>query len=141
MDKPLLTTLTRRAHLMMRRRIYADVRAAGFADLTPAHLYVFQQPGPDGLRPTDLAVRMNMTKQATNHLLSGLEARGYIQRVPAPEDGRGKVLRLTGRGRQVVDLMQESSRRLEAEWSKHVGNRALEQLRQQLVELTTIGDE
>ena len=39
-----------------------------------------------------------MTKQATNHLLSGLEARGYIQRVAAAGDGRGKVLRMTTRG-------------------------------------------
>jgi DNA-binding MarR family transcriptional regulator len=139
MDQPLLTTLTRRVHLMMRRRIYADVRAAGFPDLTPAHLYVFQQPGPDGLRPTELAERMNMTKQATNHLLSGLETRGYIQRVPAPDDGRGKVLRLTDRGRQVVGIMQESSRRLEGEWAERLGNPALEQLRQQLVELTALG--
>ena len=106
---PLISTLTRRAHLAIRTRIHADIRGAGFDDLTPAHLYVFQLPGPDGVRPTELAARMNMTKQATNHLLSGLEARGYLERVAAPGDGRAKVLRLTPRGRKVAQMAFSSS--------------------------------
>jgi DNA-binding MarR family transcriptional regulator len=139
-DKPLLSTLTRRIHLTIRRRVHADVQAAGFDDLTPAHLYVFQLPGPEGVRPTELAARMNMTKQATNHLLSALEARGYIERVPAEGDGRGTVLRLTPRGRDVALLMQESSLSLEAEWANQLGGRALERLRHELVDLADIAD-
>ena len=139
-DKPLLATLTRHIHLTIRRRVHADVQAAGFDDLTPAHLYVFQLPGPDGVRPTELAARMNMTKQATNHLLSGLEARGYIERVAAPEDGRGKVLRMTARGREVARVMQDSSMRMEDEWSRRLGGRALERLRQELVDLVDIAN-
>ena len=71
--------------------------------------------GTDGVLPTELAARMNMTKQATNHLLSGLEARGYIQRVAAAGDGRGKVLRMTTRGSEVARIMQDSALRLEGE--------------------------
>jgi len=138
MNKPLLSTLTRRVHLTIRRRLHADIQAAGFDDLTPTHLYVFQLPGPDGLRPTDLADGMNMTKQATNHLLASLEARGYLERIPAPNDRRGKVLRLTARGRRVARIMQQSSRRLEAEWADRLGRDALERLRLQLVELSQI---
>jgi DNA-binding MarR family transcriptional regulator len=134
-DKPLLSTLTRRIHLTIRKRLQADVQAAGFDDLTPAHLYVFQLPGPDGVRPTELAARMNMTKQATNHLLSGLEARGYIERVAATDDGRGKVLRTTARGREVARIMQDSSLRLESQWAQRLGGQALERLRQELLEL------
>ena len=33
-------------------------------------------PHPDGVRPNDLAERINMTKQATNYLLGQLEALG-----------------------------------------------------------------
>jgi DNA-binding MarR family transcriptional regulator len=136
--KPLLATLTRQVHLTIRRRVHADVRAAGFDDLTPAHLYIFQLPGPDGTRPTELAARMNMTKQAANHLLSGLEARGYIQRVAAAGDGRGKVLRLTARGREVARIMNESALRLEGEWAGRLGGQALERLRQELADLADI---
>jgi DNA-binding MarR family transcriptional regulator len=131
-EKPLLTTLTRQAHLAMRKRLVADVQAAGFDDLTPAHLYVFQLPGPDGVRPTELAARMNMTKQATNHLLSGLEARGYVERIAIPGDGRARLLRLTARGRKVAQIMQDSSRSLEDEWARHLGRPQIERIRQGL---------
>jgi DNA-binding MarR family transcriptional regulator len=137
-EKPLLTTLTRRAHLAIRKRVLADVQAAGFDDLTPAHLYVFQLPGPDGLRPTELAARMNMTKQATNHLLSGLEARGYLERMANPGDGRAKLLRLTTRGRKVAQIMQDSSRSLEDEWARHLGRPEVERIRRGLVELAEV---
>jgi DNA-binding MarR family transcriptional regulator len=134
-DKPLLATLIRHIHLMIRRQVHADIRAAGFGDLTPAHLYVFQLPGPDGARPTELAARLNMTKQATNHLLSGLEERGYIERVAAAGDGRGKVLRTTPRGREVVRIMRDSALRLEDEWANRLGSQTLGRLRQELAEL------
>jgi DNA-binding MarR family transcriptional regulator len=134
-ETPLLTTLTRQAHLAMRRRLHADVLAQGFDDLTPSHLYVFQLPGPDGLRPSELAARMNMTKQAANHLLSGLEARGYLERRASPGDGRAKVLRLTPRGRKVAKIMQDTSRSLEDEWAHHLGRPQLERIRKGLVRL------
>ena len=139
--KPLLATLTRHLHLTIRRQVHADVRAAGFGDLTPAHLYVFQLPGPDGVRPTELAARMNMTKQAANHLLSGLEARGYIQRVAASGDGRGKVLRMTARGCEVARIMNDSALRLEDEWALRLGDQALERLRRELAELADIASD
>jgi DNA-binding MarR family transcriptional regulator len=134
-EKPLLTTLTRQAHLAMRRRLHGDIQAEGFDDLTPSHLYVFQLPGPDGVRPSELAARMNMSKQATNHLLAGLEARGYLERRASPGDGRAKVLRLTPRGRKIAQLMRERSRCLEDEWARHLGRAGLERIRQGLVRL------
>ncbi len=137
-DKPLLATLTRRIHLTIRKRIHAEIQAAGFDDLTPAHLYVFQLPGPEGVRPIELASRMNMSKQATNHLLSSLEARGYIKRSPAEGDGRGTVLHMTPRGRDLSLNMEQSSLRLEAEWARQLGGRALERLRQGLVDLADL---
>ena len=97
-DTTLLSTLVRRLHLAIRRRLLAELQAAGHPDLTAAHMYVFQSPGPDGVRPTELAARTNMTKQAMNHLLAGLERGKYVERIPAANDGRGTVLRSTDRG-------------------------------------------
>lgn len=87
-----LVTLIRRLHLAVRAELLEHVHAAGYDDITAAHIYVFQTPGPDGLRPTELADRTLMTKQAMNHLLAGLEAGGYIQRVSVDGDGRARVL-------------------------------------------------
>jgi DNA-binding MarR family transcriptional regulator len=134
-DIPLLTTLIRRLHLVIRRRIHADLLAAGHDRLAPAHMYVFQNPGADGARPTELARRSNMTKQAMNHLLAGLERNGYLERIPSTVDRRGTIIRLTERGREVERLMQESSATLEIEWAAAVEDGAVEQLRALLIDI------
>jgi DNA-binding MarR family transcriptional regulator len=137
MDGPLLSTLVRRLHLLFRQRIHADLVAAGHGRLTPAHMYIFQLPGPDGIRPTELARRTNMTKQAMNHLLAGLERDGYLRRESAPDDGRGTVIRLTDRGRDVQRIMQDSSRRLEDEWAADLADGSIEHLRDILTRVDT----
>jgi DNA-binding MarR family transcriptional regulator len=100
-------------------------------------MYVFQLPGPDGVRPTELARRTNMTKQAMNHLLAGLEHDGYLRREAAPDDGRGTVIRLTDQGHDVQRIMHDSSRRLEAEWAAELADGSIEQLRNILVRVDT----
>jgi DNA-binding MarR family transcriptional regulator len=140
-DLPLLATLIRRLHLAIRHKVHADLRRAGFDDLTPAHIYVFQTPGPDGARPTELAARTNMTKQAMNHLLTFLEDRGYVERVSAPGDGRGKVVRLTPRGRKVARIVQASARELEGEWLRRLGRSRIESLRTALRDVDALAAE
>jgi DNA-binding MarR family transcriptional regulator len=135
----LATTLMRRLHGDVRRRIHADICAAGYADITPAHLPVFQTPGPDGARPTELAQRTLMTKQSMNHLLAGLEHRGYLERVPSSDDGRGKVLRLTIKGLDVFRIIQSSAAAVQAQWESVIGARRLNQLVDTLAELERAG--
>lgn len=129
---PLFSTMLRRLHLAVRWEIYEAVRAAGHDQLTPAHLYVFQLPGLDGLRPTELAEQMNVTKQAANHLLATLEKLGYLIRETSPDDGRARVLRSTAKGRDVARIMQRTSRRMERRWKDELGSDRLERLRAEL---------
>src|SRR6478735_4514685 len=68
------------------RRMLAALRENGFADLNGPHLTVLLWPGPDGMRPTDLASRMRVTKQALNYLLRDLERLGYLELQPDPSD-------------------------------------------------------
>lgn len=102
-------------------------------------MYVFQSPGPEGARPTELALRTNMTKQAMNHLLARLESLGYLEREPSADDGRGTVLHLTARGRDVERIMHERSVELERAWARKLGKRRLEELRQLMRDLEALG--
>ena len=86
-------TLIRRIHLSVRRHALATLHDAGYTDIAAAQIYVFQTPGPDGVRPTELARRTNMSKQAMNHLLAGLESAGYLERRPSDDDARGRCWR------------------------------------------------
>jgi DNA-binding MarR family transcriptional regulator len=139
MDSFRLVTLIRRLHLAIRAQLTEDLRARGYHDITPSHIYVFQTPGPDGVRPTELAARALMTKQAMNHLLTGLEERGYIERVTATGDGRARVLRLTPKGRRLTKLIQETSADIERRWSESLGSARMHDLLTALEHLDTIG--
>jgi DNA-binding MarR family transcriptional regulator len=58
---------------------------------------------PYELSPTELYRGLMRTSGAMTNRLHRLEAAGLIERRPDPEDGRGVVVRLTERGRAVVD--------------------------------------
>ena len=95
---PLAAALLRRPAVVVRHQIMAGLAAAGYHDILPAHLGVFQYPGPDGVRPGVLAQRTYASKQAMNHLLHQLEEGGYIRRETATGDRRTRIVRLTDRG-------------------------------------------
>lgn len=78
--------------------MYAGVVAAGYDDLTAAHVGLWRYPGLEGLRPSQLADRRGITKQSVNDLLGHLERRGYLLRVADSADGRARVIRLTSKG-------------------------------------------
>jgi DNA-binding MarR family transcriptional regulator len=135
MDETPLVTFIRRIHLAVRQQLNDELQRAGYTDLTFAHIYVFQSPGPDGRRPTELAASTNMTKQAMNHLLAGLERGGYLKRTAAPSDGRATVLELTPKGRAVQKLLHDRSVRIEREWARDIGKKDIAELRRLLVEV------
>lgn len=53
----------------------------------------------DEERPTQLARNFQVTKGAMTNTLQRLEAAGFITLSPDPEDGRGKIARITRAGR------------------------------------------
>lgn len=71
--------------------------------VTNAQLFLLQQIAAEtNLSVNELAARA-MTHQSTaSVVLSRLERRGLVQRVPSPVDGRSVVLRLTPAGRRLL---------------------------------------
>jgi len=132
---PLVGALLRRPLQKVRRRIHASLVARGFTDIHPAHLNVFQYPGPRGVRPTELARAADMTKQAMNHLLGQLTDLGYLERRSLPGNKRGTAIWLTRRGEEAITVMREAVLALEAEWKALLGKKRFRDLRAILVEL------
>jgi DNA-binding MarR family transcriptional regulator len=118
---PPVGALLRRPAVIVRHELMDSLHAAGFDDVLPAHLGVFQYPGPDGQRPGVLAMRTAASKQAMNHLLHQLESGGYIVREAHPDDRRTRVVRLTERGWAASRVMQQTMSRLEREWLNALG--------------------
>ncbi|HUK93988.1 MAG TPA: MarR family transcriptional regulator [Gaiellaceae bacterium] len=110
----------------------------GFDDFDAAYLSVFQYPGPQGARPTELAARLRISKQALNYLLGELERLGYLERQPDPDDLRSKRVELTPRGTAVIGVIREAVGETETAWAKELGPERFAQLRDLLVELNEL---
>ena len=132
---PPVGALVRRPHNSIRRRIIAGLHSAGFTDLQPGHLAVFQYPGPDGQRPGVLALRADASKQAMNHLLGQLESDGYIVRDLDPADRRTRIVHLTRRGQAAHLVIEGIVEAVETEWRAGLGETTYTALRQSLYAL------
>ena len=119
----------------VRRRMLEHLRARGFDGLEAAHQNVFQYPGPEGARPSELAAELGMSKQALNYMLGELERLGYLERLPDPEDTRSKRIALTARGSAAVKTMLDAVRAVEHDWRRELGAKEFEQLRALLLDL------
>lgn len=119
-----------------RRQVYERLRQAGYEDLSPADLVVFQYPTPEGARPTDLAASALMSKQALNRIIRHLERSGYLQLETLDSDQRARVVRLTGRGQRLQDTIKRLHAEVEADWSSRIGRRRLEALRGAMIDLS-----
>jgi DNA-binding MarR family transcriptional regulator len=97
------------------------IRANGFTDLQEAHFAVFSYPLPDGVRPSDFARQLQMSRQATNYLVGQMEELGYLERRTGPEGDR-RLIYLTERGSRVADVIYASLREQQEQWADEVGH-------------------
>src|SRR5438105_508083 len=138
-DRPagtmLIGALLRYPARAVQHRLIDGLNRAGFDDLRLPHMAVWQYPGPDGVRPSVLAERAGMSKQAMNQLLQSLERLGYLDREDVPGRGRARVVRLTERGRAAHALLEGLVADVEDEWRGVLGAERFAQLKEILQEV------
>jgi len=121
-------------------RVFAAMAAAGFDDFTPAQARVFERIGPNGTRVTGLAQAAQVTKQTAGFLVDQLERAGYVQRTPDPTDARARLVKVADRGARAIPAAATVIAQIEAEWSTHLGEKRMTELRQTLNRLREITD-
>lgn len=134
-DRELLSTLFRVPLQAIVGQLFNRLTAAGYDDLTAAHLVVFQYLPTKGARLTDLAEAAHITKQSMGYLIDHLEARGYVQRQPERTDRRSKTIVLTDRGRALNRATKQVMRGVETEWEQWLGEERMQTLRVLLQDL------
>jgi len=132
---PMIGALLRFPWEAVQSHVLERLHARGFADFDASYLIVVQYPGPQGERPSDLAARLRMSKQALNHLLGQLEQRGYLERRPDPDDKRSKRIALTARGTKAATTIREAVAEMEEQWVEQLGPERFDQLRELLRDL------
>src|SRR6266536_5411341 len=113
---PLIGALLRMPWDAGQEHMLDRLHESGFGDFDAAYLTVFQYPGPQGSRPSELAARLRISKQALNYLLGELERLGYLERRADPDDLRSKRIALTRRGASVVPVIRAAVIEVEQEW-------------------------
>jgi DNA-binding MarR family transcriptional regulator len=101
---------------------------------------VFQRIDPDGSRMADLAEAAQLSKQTIGSIVDQLERSGYVRRERDPRDARGRIVRITDKGRQVIELTIPVVRRIQADWEAQLGRTRARQLREALETLREITD-
>ena len=138
---PWVGALLRAAWQGIRDQIDEAVKAAGYDDLNRTHVALFRHPTLDGVRPTDLAAEMRLSKQAVNDLLRDLERQGYIRRDVDLADRRSRLIRLTGKGMELEDTVRRAARNAERRLEHKLGRDRFHSFREALVEAARISND
>jgi DNA-binding MarR family transcriptional regulator len=112
-----------------------ELASSEFSDVRPTHGCVFRFVRDRGMRLTRIAELAHMTKQSVGEVVDDLVERGYVQRVPDPEDRRAKLICLTDRGREAQRFGFGLFAAVEKRWIERYGRERIEQLRETLEEI------
>ena len=111
------------------------VQASGTTGFRAAHTRLLPHISPEGIRITELALRVGITKQAVGKLVDDLEAQGVVAREPDPDDGRALRVRYTDRGAAALLHGLGILAELEREVARTVGKKRMAELNAILVDV------
>lgn len=130
-----LTGLLEVAMEAMLEEFRSELGESEFSDVRPTHGCVFRFVRDDGMRLTRIAELAHMTKQSVGEIVDDLAERGYVQRVPDPEDRRAKLICLTDRGREAQAYGFGLFAEIEKRWIERYGRERIDRLRETLEEI------
>jgi DNA-binding MarR family transcriptional regulator len=105
-------------------RMDGEVRrqvAATGTQLRPSHLRLLSLTPPAGMRVTDLAARVGMTKQALGEFVATLAGVGLVEVAVDERDRRVRLVRLTPAGRRLRERVEAAIADTERHWRDRVG--------------------
>ncbi|MFI0845060.1 MarR family winged helix-turn-helix transcriptional regulator [Mesorhizobium sp. IMUNJ 23232] len=101
---------------------FADaMRGAGHPWFTEARATLLGHLARKGTRQSALIEKMAISKQAVQQLLDGLEAEGVVERLPDPQDGRGRLVCYTPKGLAALQDGDRIKREIERRYIEHLG--------------------
>ena len=121
------------------KELHARLAGEGYPEIRPGHGCVFRFIEADGSRLTEIAARAQMTKQAVGEVVADLERLGYVERVPDPDDGRAKIIRLSERGWEGQAVALRIFADIERRWAGALGEERIAELRRTTGEILELG--
>lgn len=127
---------------LINERAVARLRVrSGWHKLRVAHTALFPHLDFEGIRLTQLAHRLGISKQAVGQLVDELEWMEVIERVPDPSDGRAKLIRFSRQGQVGLEAGVGFLREIEAELADALSPELVRALHEALMTLEQALDE
>ena len=95
-----LQVLFKVARLANEQAIARARAVAGDDRIRVAHTTLLPFITFEGVRLTEMAEKVGVSKQAVQQLVDELEQMGLVERIPDPTDGRAKLIRFSERGKE-----------------------------------------
>lgn len=111
------------------------MQAAGHSWFTAARSTLMGHVAPKGTKQGLLVERVGTSKQAVQQLLDGLEADGILERIADPDDKRGRIVRLTDKGKAAMTDATGIKLEIESGYRARIGDDEFAQLSQLLGKL------
>jgi DNA-binding MarR family transcriptional regulator len=89
-------------------------RSYGLSHRAHSALTAVDQGGPDGVRPSEVAQQLGVSRAAATTFIQRLEAKALVETTPDPDDDRGVRVNLTRHGLEVLLRAGQLERRLAA---------------------------
>lgn len=89
------------------RTVATRMRDMGEEEVTLMQVYVIRQLHQQRMTTSDLAKRRRVSLQSASVLVQGLVEKGWVVRVPDPNDRRQSLLEVTEEGMQRTNAMRE----------------------------------
>lgn len=103
--------------------------------LRQSHTNLFPHLDFDGVRITELARRLDVSKQAVSQTIAELELMDVVETIPDPSDGRARLARFTDKGKAAILQGLSVLRDIEVEIERSIGKSKFEALHDALIAL------
>jgi DNA-binding MarR family transcriptional regulator len=120
------------ARLLNERALERVAKTHGGPALRPAHTSLLPHITFEGVRLTELAHKLGVTKQAVSQLVATMADMGVVEYAPDPSDARAKLVRFTAKGAQSIAQGLTLLRTIEAEIESEIGTRTMGDLKRGL---------
>jgi DNA-binding MarR family transcriptional regulator len=121
------------AYYWMDESIQNHMLAAGYEPLSRSQAMIMINVAGGVRRPSDLARKLGVSRQAVHQLLADMDERGLVDLRPDPADARAKEVHFSKRGTGMHLVAVEAQRKVHEELEKRLGRKVLDDLTRALL--------
>jgi DNA-binding MarR family transcriptional regulator len=108
--------------------VTGELERRGHPGVRPVHEFALRAVDDGATTASELARRLDVSRQAAAKTIAALEGLGYVERVDDPQDARRKRLQVTDHGHDLMSVGGALFDDVRERWSAEIGARELHAL-------------